>query len=340
MTKKDKPMNYSSSFVLSVAGLMVACSGGGGDGGSVSPMATLGIDSSNQGVVAQEAVSTAFLPLFGAQTLTGAKTADESVLFAYARAQMGKLPAYIASASENVVLTGAVISRTLPCSSGGTLALQVTDIDNNGDLSTGDSVTLSGNNCMEPEGTINGNLGFVVDSLTGGSFGSSSYSARMTMAFAGFSIASSQFTGDIAGGLTMSISVNGVNTESGTLSTPSLSVSGTYAGVKRSRNLTNYSATIGRVPSSTYSYLTSYTASGTLTSSALASQVISFSTTTPLVSRSNDQYPSGGVLEITGGGNSRLRMTALSNTQVKQELDANGDGTYESSSTVNWDTLF
>jgi hypothetical protein len=68
--------------------------------------------------------------------------------------------------------------------------------------------------------------------------------------------------------------------------------------------------------------------------------VISFSTTTPLVSRATDQYPSSGVLEITGGGNSRLRMTALSNTQVKQELDANGDGTYEGSSTVNWDTLF
>jgi hypothetical protein len=57
------------------------------------------------------------------------------------------------------------------------------------------------------------------------------------------------------------------------------------------------------------------------------------------VARPSDDYPSSGVMVITGAANSQLKLTALSNTQVRQELDANGDGTYESSTTVNWNTL-
>lgn len=322
--------------VVGVVGTLAACGGGGSQTPIVAQTAAL--TSANQNIAAQDTASASYLPMVGAQTLTGAQVTDESVLFSLARAQLDKLPTYLAKAKANGTLIGAVQSETMACSFGGTVTASVTDADNNGVVSAGDSVTIAGNNCIEPEGTLTGSLSFAVNNLTG-TFGSSSYSASMTMNFNGFSVTSSQFSANANGALTVSITANGMNTGGLTVSATSLSVAGTYAGVTRSRTLSNYSATSTRSPNLTYGYTTSYTMSGTLTSSALSSQAISFTTSTPFVSRPSDYYPSSGVMVITGAANSKVKLTALSATQVKQELDANGDDIYEASTTVAWNTL-
>ena len=79
--------------------VLVACGGGGG-GTSTAPLPTAPtavLNSSNQNVAAEDAASTAFMPMLGAQTLTGAQTTDDTVLFSIAREQMAKLPAYVGS---------------------------------------------------------------------------------------------------------------------------------------------------------------------------------------------------------------------------------------------------
>lgn len=318
--------------------MLVACGGGGG--GSTPPVATPSatLNSSNQTIAAQDAASTAYMPLMGAQMLTGAQTLDEGVLFTFARNQLDKLPSYLAAAKGHSALTGAVQSQTYSCTYGGTITVSVSDADNNNDVSAGDSVTVTANNCVESEGTLTGSLGFGIHSVTG-TFGSTSYSGSLTMTFNSFTVSSSQFSANANGSLTLSVNASGVNNVSASVSTSSLSVSGTYAGVTRSRSLTNYSATSTRTPDSTYGYVTSYTLNGTLTSSALASQAISFATTTPFVSLSSDYYPSSGVMVITGAANSKVKVSALSNSQVKLELDANGDDVYEGNTTLNWNTL-
>lgn len=324
-------------LAVSVVSALAACGGGGG-GQTPTVAQTAALNSANQNVAAQDAASTSSMPLLSAQTLTGAQVTDESVLFSLARAQLDKLPTYLAQAKVNSALTGAVQSQTMACRFGGSLTASVTDADNNGVVSAGDSVTITGNNCIEPEGTLTGSLSFAVNSVIG-TFGASSYSGSLTMTFNGFSVTSSQFSANANGALTVSVTANGLNTGSLTVSATSLSVAGTYAGITRSRTLANYSATSTRSPNSTYGYITSYTMSGTLTSSALSSQAISFATSTPFVSRSSDYYPSSGVMVITGAANSKVKLTALSATQVKQELDANGDDIYEASVTVAWNTL-
>lgn len=318
---------------------LAACGGGGG-GGSAAAVATptAVLNSSNQNLAAQDTSTASFLPLLGAQTLTGAQTTDESVLFDIARAHMDKLSIYMADAQANNTLTGVVHSQSVACSSGGSLTVSANDADNNGAASAGDSVTISSNNCAETFGTISGSLGFAIHSVSG-TFSSTNYSAAMTMTFGNFSVTSPQFSAQVNGDMSFSITANGVNTSSATISSSSLAVSGTYAGVTRTRSLANYSATFARTPSPTYTYTTSYAVSGLLTSSSLSSQAIAFSTPTPIVTRYTDHYPSSGVLLITGASNSKVRLTALSNTQVSEELDANGDGTYESNTTVNWNTL-
>lgn len=330
------------AVVLSTS-VLAACGGGGGGGastGSTTPTMTptAVLNRSNQNLASQDTSTTSFMPLMGAQLLTGSQSMDESVLFNIARVQMDKLSTYIASAKANSTLIGVVQSQTVACSNGGSSTVSGNDADNNGIVSAGDSVTITSNNCTEAAGTLSGSLGFVINSASG-TFNSSNFSAGMTMSFGNFSVASSQFSANVNGNLTFSITANGVNTTSATVSTPSLAVSGTYAGVTRTRSLANYSATFARTPNPTYTYVTSYILNGFLTSSSLSSQAISFSTPTPMVTRYTDYYPSSGVLLITGASNSKIRLTVLSNTQVREELDANGDDTYESSTTANWNTL-
>ncbi len=159
------------------------------------------------------------------------------------------------------------------------------------------------------------------------------------MTFGSFSVRNAQSSATVDGSLTFSIAANGVNSTSATVSTPSLAISGTYGGATRTRSLSNYSATFARTPNPSYTYVTTYTVKGFLTSSALSSQAISFATNTPFVTRNTNYYPSSGVLLISGANDSKVRLTALSSTQASVELDANGDGTYEGNTTVNWNTL-
>ena len=321
-------------FPICVVAALTACGGGGGS--PAAPPAAL--NNANQTTAAQEATSTAYLPLVGAQTLTGAQTLDEQVLFSIARKQLNLLPSYLAAARSSTTLTGVVQSQTGNCTYGGTITATASDADNNNALSAGDSVSITANNCVEAEGTLTGSLAFVVNSLTG-NFSSTSYNGSFTMTFSGFNVSSSQFSASANGSLTLTVSESGVNTMSATVSTPSLSVSGTYAGVARSRSLANYLATITTASDQTNGHTTSYNMSGSVTSSALASQSISFTTPTPFVSLPADAYPSSGVMLITGSTSTKVRITALSNTQVRLDLDANGDGTYEGSTTLNWNTL-
>lgn len=324
---------------------LVACGGGGGGGGSaVTPttststvtLATL--SSTNQSVAAQEASSTAFLFLSSAQTVTGAQATDESALVAIARTHLDKLPEYLADAKANATLAGGVTSRSYACTYGGTLTASVSTASSNGNVAIGDLVTITSNGCKEWQGTISGSLTLAITSLTG-TFGTAPYSAGMSMSFGGFTVATAQYSATMNGSLSLSVADNGTNSSTETLSAPSLTVSATYAGVTRTRTLSSYSASNTKSPDATYGYLRSYTASGTVTSSALSSQAVTFSTPTTIVRRGGDDYPYTGVFLVTGANQTKLKLTALSNSQVLEELDANGDGTFESSSTVAWNTL-
>lgn len=326
--------------VIATSALLAACGGGGGGsaGGSVSITPTAVLNSSNQTVVSQDTSSSSFVPLAGSQTLTGVVPTDASALFSLAQSHLDRLPTYIADAHANSTLAGVVQSQTVACTTSGSMTVSVNDSDNSGTATAGDSISITSNSCVEGSGTISGSLSFVINSLTG-TLGSSNYSASMTMTFGNFGVAAAQFTATANGALTIAIASNGTYSNSTTVSTPSLSVAANYSGNSRSMTLTNYSATRNRTPSQTYVYTTSYSLNGYLTSSSISSQAIQFATTTPFVTRYTDNYPSSGVMVITGANSSKIRLTALSNSQVSQELDANGDGTYESSATVSWSSL-
>jgi hypothetical protein len=71
---------------------------------------------------------------------------------------------------------------------------------------------------------------------------------------------------------------------------------------------------------------------------------VNISTDTPCVTDASRNFPSTGVLSFAGTGGSRVRVTingdeTLASPQLKIELDADGDGTFESSSDRNWADL-
>lgn len=333
-------MEYPKLLISSTlaSALLGACGGGGGGTPVPDTGAMPAINSTNQSVTAQEAVSTAFAPLFSTQSLIGVQTTDESALFRIARAQLDLLPTYLTTARANSTLIGVVESQTVSCQYGGSLTVSVSDTDNNGVLSVGDAVTIAANHCVEAEGTITGSLAMTINSLTG-RYGTAPYNASMTMSFDGFTVATSQASASLNGSISLNQNVFGSHSFSSTFSVPSLALSATYAGVTRSRSLTGYSATMSRSPDASYIYLDSYAAKGTVMSTALAGQSFSFNTLTPFVRRPSDNYPYSGVMLVIGGGNSQLRVNALSSSQVSLELDATGDGAFETNTTVNWNTL-
>ena len=59
---------------------------------------------------------------------------------------------------------------------------------------------------------------------------------------------------------------------------------------------------------------------------------------TPIRQFDTSDYPYTGVLQVKGE-NSTLQMTVLSADQVQLDLDADDNGSFESTETVAWDWL-
>jgi hypothetical protein len=325
---------------LSILGALslVACGGGGGGStpAAVTPTATL--TSANKNAVSQDTVSSSLLPISSVQTLTGARTINESAPVNFALAQIYMLPNYIATGKAASVMVGAVQTQTRYCPVSGSLSLTVNDADNNGLASAGDSVTIAANACNDGTGTVNGSINFAFNAASG-DLNSNFFHGDLTMTLSSLTVSSGQFNSSANGSINVTLSSSGANTLATTVSTPSLSVSASYAGQTRSMSLTNYSGSTSRSPNATYGYVTSYSVNGSLTSSSISSQTISFATNSPFVTYPVNSYPSSGVLVITGAANSKIKLTAISSSQVNEELDANGDGIYEESSIVAWNSL-
>jgi hypothetical protein len=66
---------------------------------------------------------------------------------------------------------------------------------------------------------------------------------------------------------------------------------------------------------------------------------VTVTTLVPLTALSGDDYASAGVVKIVGASGSTVLATVIDDTQVQLRLDANGDGTYESTTDVPWATL-
>lgn len=330
---------YRISVVAGAVLLVAACGGGGsggggstgtGGGGSGS-FAPLSITSSNAGQVASEAYAASDFAVSGATTTTdmvtfSANAASYSTfnLRSFADNYLQRLRL---RGSSQWVTPQQVWDDVWSCSGGGTLTDTWNDADDSLDDSAGDTYSTTYSNCVESGVTMNGGVTATLATLVGDTF--ADYQISGSFGFNNLSISDSTFSVAIDGGMTYSASRTGSNV-SVTLQIPSLTT--TSAGV--SSTIANATLQYS-FHESTLAY--SYTITATLSGTSIGGQV-TLSTIAPFAGTGSG-YPGSGSVRVTGAGGSSVTITAIGGGNVRLDVDSNGDGVVDSSSTMTWAAL-
>jgi hypothetical protein len=346
--------------VVLTSGLLVACGGGGGDAGTVPPpQSLLAINATNQDAVGR-ATATATTAVLGAGGGVAPTTSSASALSGAASAgrgthSIGALARYAAHAltqpvagqrkllSERASAAPAPLTiapETIPCSVSGSLTVTIADADNNNEVSAGDTMTFTFNQCREaPADSINGSMAVtlsrfdIVNGLV--SFAgtlamqqlsavegarTSTLNGSLGMTYTTLSTLRTQFT-LVVGAAGLSASVNGGGLADSVMFEPDFTLNETVTLSTALNGVNTWTSSL----------------SGGFSASSIGGRVL-LEAPVPLVQMENEAYPRSGTMRVVGTG-SALRLQALSATMVRIELDANLDGTYEASKDVAWTTL-
>ncbi len=351
--------------VLLSSSLLAACGGGGSSdaGGTAAPL--LVINTSNQQAVGR-ATATASAALVGAGGgASGANSAESGATALSFSRGSGALPGaslsavamYLAHALDNSTggqRTALAASRaggsaralavapvTELCTLSGSFTLGLVDADNSGSATLGDTLTLTFNHCQDTATeSVNGVMSITFSQIN---MPSGLLSFTGSLAMQSLTVADGTRTAVLNGGLSMDLAqLSTTQTRIGmTVGGSGLSASVSGTGIVSESigfdagfalSITETAATmVGDVDTSTA------TLNGSFTASSIGGRV-QISTTVPVLQLASENYPRAGVLKVLGSS-SALRLTALDATTARIELDANLDGTYESSTDLPWTTL-
>lgn len=312
--------------------VLSACGGGGGGGGSTAATApAVEITTSNAQAVAAEAseVSTNTDAAAASGFVTGVQISggggpDTMLLATAARKLVTKAP------SSGAMATGVAVTEA--CTSGGTITVDAT-VSGSGIPTAGDSFRIAANNCTESDGTtslvMNGSMTIAIVS---GSYdpASTAYPKRVTMRIvtSNFSISGGGETEVFNGDLTIALTENSATSASVTLSATSLSNNiGSHTVT-----VTNYTMQVDETSTAT---VTSVAATVQTNNSRLGSSPVSYTITTITpISVNSSGVVTAGSIKVTGA-NSNLVLTVTGPDSYSLHVDTNGDGTFESTSTVS-----
>jgi len=331
MLRKFKAEKGSTTY-RQVAALLFAflwgCGGGGGGGpaGLTPPPSTpVAVTAAN----ATQVSATALKPAVGGGGALGTASGVETTAAPQPRAVTRALLAVSRdsktqlSASQSVV---AAAANTTPCHIDGTKTVDIS--------ADGTSGTITFNACSEVAGeTISGSA-----SATGVSVAPDrsrfSGNFRVDLTFTANGFAPLRVVGSF------SIDETCTNFSTGDCTD---NFSGTSLGAQQGNQtwfITNFTITETFVSST---QITTTTAHYTVSSTALNGSVAVI-TSTPFQMLAGARHPYTGVVVATGSNNSKVQVTVHSSNPadpgaVQIEVDANGDGTYESSTLYSWSTL-
>lgn len=319
-----------------VCAVLAACGGGGGGGSSNDYSTPVTLTTSNYQSVVSSSISgiqaMGSLSDFGssmASALTGASTTSAPKWASFGLQQLARVSALLPTATDS--LTGVIQQQNSNCTNGGTRTLSVNDANNNQQLDAGDSFSVTFSNCVEGTDTAQGSLSMVLTTRAINS--TTNYSIDVAMTFGNLVIASGGLTSTANGSLRLVSSRTAADQGSDTISCSSFSASGSSGGVTQHGSLINFTESNSLTPSGN---IVSF--SGTVSSSDFGGSV-TIATPVAFVVSTADTYPHTGTMVLTGSGNGKVTMTAINNTQISLALDANGDGTSETTNTLAWSAL-
>jgi len=312
----------------------ILAAGCGGDDDTPAPPELLQITTTNQAAVAKAtALNFASLDSVRDAGDIGAPAAPQGAAVAdSAKYALGKA---IAAASRRYPLD--TISGTLPCPSGGLIEITLDDRDNSKGPSAGDVLTAKFNNCREdPFSQIKGDFSVNI----------ASYAQPVISGLFRFN----QLTLSDPDG---TIAVNGqasidyaVSLDSAGTSTTRVDMKVPAGGLVCAVETAAYKETFTYDPdfSALWNDVSPATAPGYSTS-VLNGKVafaslgkVLLATDPPFRDVWEEDGPQSGAVLITGY-QSRLRVSVVNTTTARLELDANNDGTYESTRDVPWSEL-
>jgi hypothetical protein len=323
---------------LIASGLLVACGGGGGGGTAApsTPQAVV-ITQGNAKPVAANAlnsVQNTSATQSGAGVVTGVQVDAvnapvQSNLIVISQA--ARMSVEMASAHAATLPVGIVINDTFACALGGSLTVSGSIASTNG-LSAGDSLNVTYNACrMNSDGTDATLSGGLAINIVSGSLMSIPAQVVLATTANNLSVQSGGSTVVTSGDARMDIAV---------ASSTSVAVTATGAAIT-----SRITTTAGAFTTTFRNYTQRVSVNGITISGSLSASVETDSTrvgsaggsytiTTPtaVVWNASTGAVTAGVVKVVGAANSQLVATIGSNGAVALQVDANGDGTFEATS--------
>ncbi|MCA0239678.1 MAG: hypothetical protein LCI02_02375 [Proteobacteria bacterium] len=323
-----------SLSTLAAAALLAACGGGGDSAGG----GKLGLSADNYVSAGQEALAAGLQFEESTELIVGAQAVRRSdasllnVALTALRAAAGSAPAL------PVTATGLVITASFNCdNAGGRYTLASDDANNNNRYDAGDTLTFTFSNCTLGGDTANGSATITIKSLSG-NLNSDVYNGSFSLAMTALTLGgdSGRYTGD--GQFDVTLVGTAADTGSGSISAPSFKSVAVFGNQTSSRSLSNFSVNESHVPDSG-GQRSSIRFDGTLATVGFNNRSISVTTVAPFVVNGGARYPSSGQAVVSGGTAGVVRVTAIDGNTVRFELDAQGDGVYETTTTRSWSEL-
>jgi len=238
----------------------------------------------------------------------------------------GLLTAPLALLSKHASLPNLVAGTTVGCSNGGTLTYDGPET----------LLNISASNCVEGTTVINGSMTIALSNVTGDPGASASWSADMDIDYKNISVIDSGVGIRITGDMTLNYNQTSPSQISASIAGDSLHMRYLENGTLVYNTLmTDYSlSNLQNV--NAYSTLANFKHASTGSSLGSISYQV---TTSQMFQRTGTAYPHSGVLKVLATNNSSVTLRALSNTNVRLELDTNGDGTIDETVNTTWATL-
>ncbi len=328
-------MWYAGSAAALLA--LTACGGGGGDdaapnsGGSG---AQASVNADNYVAVGVSAWTMMSETAGGTRTATGADVENrKAALSAFTQSQVQR--ALEAQASNPEQATGAVSSVSVKCAQGGSATYTYNLVGTQGTLAAGDAFKYSYSNCVENGYTWNGSIDMQVERAAG-VISSAAYDLQYKVAYHNLTAKAPHSSFAYDGNLTLAIKSVAAHNVASQFVTKGLSTTVSYAGSTYTSSISDYDLRVAEAPSGN-SYTDAMSLNATYTLSSLGSQTITVTTPVTWVSLGGAN-PSAGQMVIASSTGAKVRMTARA-SDVLFELDANGDGVYETRQTVSWNDL-
>lgn len=303
--------------------LLAACGGGGGDGGG--PPGSIDVSAANQDVLVRAGVVAIQGDVIGGALGLAASSGQSAPL---ARGLRKRIAALGSPVVDN-------------CFVSGTTSSTLDDRDNSGTTTVGDVLTMSYHDCVEIAGEVmNGDF-----SATYTQINPATLTVAANVTTNGLSSVSSTRSASMQGDFSLRLQFTSATSESMHLAVgQGLTLAFTSPGFSDTITLrAGYaidSAYDGAAlpPGGTVAGLTSTTASGQV-GSASAAGYVTVRTLQLMLQYNVDANPRSGQFEAVGKTGS-LQATVLSTTQVRIDLDADGNGVFDASKVVLWSDLF